>query len=189
MKHRYIFCGLCNGNNKIGDFRLIRSCTRYCGGEFIRVSIPDDIVLRRDEGYQTTDCELTLNELGYDCYILYNGKWRKFNWLKQIEPCEWHKALEYIFGLHNCYDTVGWTDYETYAKWWKKRMSGKREFTETSKVKYPRFKEDKKGLKLEYNVKEGGRPMSINSNGETHELWYKIYCKLLKEKENEGNIV
>jgi hypothetical protein len=165
----------------------MRSCTRYCNGQFIRVAVPDYIVLRRDGGYQTTECELTLNGLGYDCYILYNGKWRKFNWLKQIEPYEWHNALEYIFGLYNCYDTVGWTDYETYAKRRKERMSGKQEFTGISKLKYPRFKEDKKGLKLEYNVKEGGRPMSVDINGGTGEQWYKIYCKLLKK--NEGNIV
>ena len=115
MRHRYIFCGLVYGTDKVSDFRLISDITKYNLGDCVRVNIPDDMELNHYKGdrYSTVYYDdRTLDDVGWDCYILYKGRWRKFNYLKQFKPCEWWQVLQYIFSLNKCGDKVGWTDNE-----------------------------------------------------------------------------
>lgn len=118
--------------------------------------------------------------MGCDCYFLYKGQWRKFNWLKNIEPCWWFRALEYIFGLNNCYDTIGWTDDLNYYKEWFWNPKISRE-----DIIYPRFKEDKKGLKLKVNLNNDEETVSLLRKGSGETDWLKFYDKFAEQiKEN-----
>lgn len=98
-KHRFIFSGLVSGEDKVSDYRLIRSVRRYSLGQCVCVNIPDDMEINHypGDGYSTVDDDRTLDELGWDCYFLYKGRWRKFNELKKYKPCEWSDVLEYIY--------------------------------------------------------------------------------------------
>jgi hypothetical protein len=179
MKHRYIFCNFW-GDYKISSFRLFSNAKRS-GGALVRVNIPDDLQLRKSDNYEKsiyerysiTDDERTIDELGYDCYIFFNGQWRKFNWLKRLDPYYWIYALKYIFGLKNCYDTIGWTDNFEYYKEWlnKERIPA----LDGGGRKYPNFKEDKEELFLEVNLVDESiiRPFRIK--------WLDIYDEFKNE--------
>ena len=153
-RHRYIFCGEVNGTDKVSDFRLLYSCKRNELRSFVRVNIPDDMELRKSisDTYSTVDHyeeQRTLDDVGWDCYIFYKNKWRKFNDLKKYQPCYWFRVLEYIYGLDECED-VGWTDdSEHYVDEWHRRFRG-----EEVKTNIPKFKEDKIGLELPINLRD-----------------------------------
>lgn len=189
MRHRYIFCGVVWEQPELKNYRLI-SNLKYSHGHFIRVNIPDDIELHSSgSGYSTIwdqNENRTIHELGCDCYILYNNKWRKFNWLKQLEPCLWFRVLEHIFGLRDCYDTIGWTDdIEYYKKWW---WSEKIPTLDDGNRKYPSFKEDKKGLKLKVNLDKSEKTIEFLRSGYGEDKWLKFYDdfdKQLKENPNK----
>lgn len=186
MRHRYIFCGVVWDHPEICNYRLISKPT-YSHGSFVRVNIPDDLELSHysGDGYSTTYDKRTIHELGCDCYILYKGYWRKFNYLKQFEPCWWFRVLEHIFGLRDCYDTIGWTDdYEYYKKWWwNERIpdlpGGGRN--------YPSFKEDKKGLKLKVKLDKSEQTIEFLRKGSGEDEWLKFYDKFKKELEENPN--
>lgn len=174
MRHRYIFCGLVYGTDKVSDFRLISDITRYNLGDCVRVNIPDDMELDYypGDGYSITFDNRTLDEVGWDCYILYKGKWRKFNYLKQFKPADWRQVLQYMFSLNRCGDKVGWTDNEEeYRQYLKDGYSGKVPFKSEIEMKYPPFKEDKKGLDIPIKIKE--YPF-----GSRDDDWYKFYIEL-----------
>lgn len=188
MKHRYIFCGVVWENPEICNYRLISKPT-YSNGEFVRVNIPDDLELSHytGDGYSTTDDKRTVHELGCDCYILFKGCWRKFNYLKKFEPHQWFRVLEHIFGLQNCYDEkVGWTDdYELWQKIFygdeRKELSRKCSMNETVKH-YPPVKEDKNGLKLKIDLDNN---IDYLRNGSSEKEWIEVYDQYKKElKEN-----
>lgn len=145
MRHRYIFCGLVYPTLPISNFRLISSITKYSMGGVIRVNIPDDLQLDHFpyDGYSTTTDKRTVEELGYDCYICFNGRWRKFNELKEHTPADWWKVLEEQYGLYMLGDFTYTDSKEKYFKWFKEH-----EHVPEDKMVYPRFKEDKYGLKL-----------------------------------------
>lgn len=145
MRHRYIFCGLVHPTDPISNFRLITSITKYSMGGVIRVNIPDDLQIHHFpyDGYSTTDDKRTLEELGYDCYICLNGRWRKFNELKEYTPAKWWTVLEEQYGLYMLGDFTFTDNKEKYFKWFKEH-----EHVPESEIVYPRFKEDKYGLKL-----------------------------------------
>ena len=171
MKHRYIFCGVVHGTDKISDFRLISSCTWDPLGYCVRVNIPDDLKLNHFNGdcYSTTNDERTLDELGWDCIFYFNRKWRKFNALKEYEPHEWHDVLEYIYGLYDCFGEIGWTDdKEEYLKW-------QRQFYHDHRVKYNPYKEMKE-LSLDINLKK--YPFQDDSSSK----WYVKYMQLKEEE-------
>lgn len=182
MKHRYIFCGVVWEDPRLSSYRLIRGLT-YSGGHFIRVNIPDDVELNHysGDGYSTTYDERSIHELGCDCYFLYNGKWRKFNWLKKLEPHNWFRALEHIFGLQDCHDTIGWTDDMEYWKqwYWNDRIP---EFPGGGR-KYPSFKEDKKGLKLKVNLDKSEQTIEFLRKGSGEDEWLKFYDEFKRELE------
>lgn len=177
MRHKYIFCGIVKGSDKISSFRLISSIRKYSLGEVVRVNIPDDLQIEHWSGdsYSTTSDPRTLDELGWDCYILYKGNWRKFNYLKQFKPCHWYNVLEYIFGLYKCYpDTVGYTDdFDLYKKYIEEGS-----FKSEMDSYYPPFKEDKKGLTLDFNLKE--YPWKEPKNEE----WFTVYKSLKEENKS-----
>ena len=186
MRHRYIFCGLVNGTDKASNFRLIRSIRRYNLGDVVRINVPDDMDIDHFpyDGYDTTDEERTLDELGWDAYIFYEGRWRKFNFLKQFIPAHWHDVLEYIFNLDFCGHEYGWTgDREKYLKYYKDGMSGKVPFVSPHKWVFPPFKEDKKGLDLPIQLREY-RFTEPSCSDEKD--WYNYYKKLKKENEQDN---
>ena len=181
MKHKYIFSGLVSGNEKIRDFRLINSITKYSLGQAVRVNLPNDVYLNYciGDGYTTTTDNRTLDELGWDAIIFYKGKWRKFNALKEFQPCDWFRVLEYIYGLYNCYDDIGWTDSkEYYNKWYKDRMSGVIEFKNEIDLVYPRYTGSQKDLNLEVKLKD--TPFNY-----PNERWFKKYLELKENKKRE----
>lgn len=186
MKHRYIFCGVVWENPEICNYRLISEPT-YSDGEFVRVNIPDDLELRHYTGdrYSTTYDKRTVHELGCDCYILFKGRWRKFNYLKKFEPHQWFRVLENIFGLQNCYDDkVGWTDdLELWKKIFygdeRKELSRKCSMNEAVKH-YPPVKEDKNGLKLKVDLDDN---IDYLRNGSSEKEWIEVYDQYKKELE------
>ena len=176
MRHRYIFTGLASGDEPIKHFRLISSCTKYSLGSFIRVNIPDDLELDHfpGDGYSTTNDMRSLDQLGYDCYFLFKGEWRKFNELKKYKPCNWFRVLEYIYGLYHL-DGFNHTDsYEEYKKELDDVLAGIKEYTSEVDLVFPPFKEDKKGLSLSINLKPTCRDFS-------HEDWFEEYKKLREQ--------
>ena len=177
MKHRYIFCGVVHGTDKICDYRLISECTKYNCGKFIRVNIPDDMNIEhyKYDGYSTTSDERTLDELGYDCYILLNGEWRKFNELKKYQPHEWYLVLEYIYGLYRLPGFDYTDNKEEYMRIMNEYYSGKRKFVSECDLVFPQFKEDKNGLNLPVNL----RDYPFKDNDDT-ESWKKEYNRLKK---------
>jgi hypothetical protein len=186
MKHRYIFCGVVWDHPEICNYRLISKPT-YSHGEFVRVNIPDDLELSHysGDGYSTTYDKRTIHELGCDCYILYKGKWRKFNYLKNFEPHMWFRVLEHIFGVRNCYDEkIGWTDD---IKQWSEIFRSKERIEMSDKcsrneykMHYPPVREDKKGLKLKVNL-DKDVDFFRNSHGEKE--WLNVYDQFKKELE------
>lgn len=182
MRHRYIFCGVVWEQPEICNYRLISKLTYSCGS-FVRVNIPDDLELSyySGDGYSTTYDKRTIHNLGCDCYILYKGQWRKFNYLKQFEPCWWFRVLEHIFGLQDCYDTIGWTDdIEYYKKWWLDERIP--EFPGGGR-NYPSFKEDKKGLKLKVNLDKSEQTIEFFRKASSEYEWLEAYDKFKKELE------
>ena len=108
MRYRYILCGLLNENDEISKFRLIAGnklkSLEYTDSA-IRVKIPDDLILEKyscDE-YSTTVDNRTIKELGYDVLVKFNGKWRIYNKLKGVRPCDFYKSLmeENFFSVKN----------------------------------------------------------------------------------------
>jgi hypothetical protein len=186
MRHRYIFCGVVWEQPEICNYRLISKLT-YSRGSFVRVNIPDDLELNHysGDGYSTTYDKRTIQDLGCDCYILYKGQWRKFNYLKQFEPHQWFRVLEHIFCLQDCYDTIGWTDDMEYYKkwWWGERIP---EFPGGGR-NYPSFKEDKKGLKLKVNLDKSKQTIEFLRKGSGEDEWLKIYDEYKKELEENPN--
>ena len=186
MKHRYILCGVVWESPEICNYRLISKPT-YSLGHLIRVNIPDDLILESytGDGYSTTDDKRTVYELGCDCYILFNGCWRKFNYLKKFEPHQWFRVLEYIFGLQDCSDEkVGWTDdLELWKKIFyedeRKELTIKCSMNEAVKH-YPPVKEDKNGSKLKVNL-DDNIDFLRNASGEKE--WIKVYDQYKKELE------
>ena len=180
MKHRYITCGDVKGTDKISSFRLLSNIRTYGGflGETVRVNIPNDLQISHWNGdiYSTTSDNRTLDELGWDCYILFKGKWRKFNYLKKFLPAYWHNVLEYIFSLYNCGDTIGWTDdIEVCRKYINDGCSGRVPFKKTSEYFYPPFKECKKELELPIKIMDAADDFLKH---QVNEDWYKEYAKL-----------
>ena len=118
MRHRYILCGMVSGSDKLSDFRLISKLTPD-ENSIIRVNIPDDVKLSTfpGDGYSTTDCDKTLDELGYDCYIKYRNKWLKTNELKSYDPADWHEVLEYGYNIHMV-TGMGYGTAEDEHAWW-----------------------------------------------------------------------
>lgn len=190
MKHRYIFCGVVWEQPEICNYRLI-SKTTYSHGSFVRVNIPDDLELSHysGDGYSTTYDKRTIHELGCDCYILYKGRWRKFNYLKQFEPCWWFRVLEHIFGLQNCYDEkIGWTDD---VKQWSEIFHSKERIEMSDKcsrneykMHYPPVREDKKGLRLKVNL---DKDVGFLRKGSGEYEWLKFYDEFKKELEENPN--
>ena len=188
MKHRYILCGVIWENPEICNYRLVSKPT-YSLGEFVRVNIPNDLELDSypGDGYSTTSDKRTVHELGCDCYILFKGRWRKFNYLKKFEPHQWFLVLEHIFGLNNCYDEkIGWTDD---AELWKEIFYGDERKELTRKCsrneavkRYPPVKEDKNGLKLKVNLDPDASFFMDSS-----EEWVEFYNKYKKELEENPN--
>jgi hypothetical protein len=180
MKYRFIFSGIVWEEPQLKNYKLFGRL-RPSGCQAIRVNIPDNIVLNKHQGdsYSTTGCEKTIHDLGCDCYILYNSKWRKFNWLKNIEPCWWFRALKYIFGLCNSNDPlIGWTDDLKYYKNWSRFNLIRHE------LEYPPFREDQKGLKLRVNLETNSNLLSILRNGSGENEWlkfYDVFSRQLKE--------
>ena len=186
MRHIYILCGVVWENPEICNYRLISKPT-YSLGQLVRVNIPDDLELSHypGDGYSTTDDKRTVHELGCDCYILFEGKWRKFNFLKQFEPHQWFRVLEHIFGLHDCYDDkIGWTDdYELWQKIFygdeRKELTRKCSMNEAVKH-YPPVKEDKNGLKLKVDLDNN---IDFLRNGSSEKEWIEVYDQYKKELE------
>lgn len=118
MRHRYILCGMVSGSDKLSDFRLISKLTPD-EDSIIRVNIPDDVKLNTypGDGYSTTDCDKTLDELGYDCYIKYRNKWLKTNELKPYNPAHWYEVLEYGYNIHMV-TGMGYGTAEDEDAWW-----------------------------------------------------------------------
>lgn len=190
MKHRYIFSGVVWEKPEICYYRLI-SKTTYSLGQFVRVNIPNDLILNSysGDGYSITDDKRTVHELGCDCYILFNGCWRKFNYLKKFEPHQWFRVLNYIFGLYNCCDDkIGCTDD---VNLWKKivysdeRKELSRKYSTNEAVKhYPPVKEDKNGLKLKVNL---NNDIDFLRNSSLDKEWIEIYDQYKKELEENPN--
>lgn len=187
MRHRYIFCGVVWDHPEIKNYRLISKPT-YSHGQFVRVNIPDDCKLSHysGDGYSITHDKRSIHDLGCDCYILYEGKWRKFNWLKRLEPHQWFRALEHIFGLFNCYDeTHGWINdrllgIKIFHSPERIEMSNKCCRNEY-KMHYPPVREDKNGLKLKVNLDINNLDFFRNASGESE--WLAIYDEFKKELE------
>ena len=101
--------------------------------------------------------------------------------VKNIEPCWWFRVLEHIFGLHNCYDTLGWTDdLEYYKNWFLKSK-----FVDEDKRKYPPFREDKKGLKLKVKLETNKEILNFLRKGSGESDWLKFYDEFDRQlKEN-----
>lgn len=185
MKHRYIFSGVVWEDPQLKNYGLVSSL-KYPRSEVIRVNIPDNVKLNKNQGesYSTTNCDRDINDLGCDCYILYKNQWRKFNWLKNIEPCWWFRVLEHIFGLYDCHDTIGWTDDLEYYKDWYLNQSPKSELPEGGR-KYPPFKEDKTGLRLRVKLETNKEILNFLRNGAEENEWLKFYDEFSRQlKEN-----
>jgi hypothetical protein len=158
------------------------------------VNIPDDLELSHysGDGYSTTYDKRTIHELGCDCYILYKGKWRKFNYLKQFEPHQWFRVLEHIFSVYNCCDEkIGWTDdVKQYSNIFHSKerieMSDKCSRNEY-KMHYPTVKEDKKGLKLKVNLDKSEQTIEFLRKGSGEDEWLKFYDEFKKELEENPN--
>jgi len=193
MRHRYIFCGVVWDHPEICNYRLISKPT-YSHGSFVRVNIPDDLELSHysGDGYSTTYDKRTIHELGCDCYILYKCKWRKFNYLKQFEPCWWFRVLEHIFGVRNCYDEkIGYTDD---IKQWSEIFYGEERIEMSDKcsrneykMHYPTVKEDKKGLKLKVNLDKNEKTIEFLRTGSGEKEWIETYDNFKKELEENPN--
>jgi hypothetical protein len=186
MKHRYIFCGVVWEDPCISNYRLI-SNTKYSHGQLVRVNIPDDLIIDHYNGdsYSITSDMRSIHDLGCDCYIMYNGKWRKFNWLKKIEPHQWFKVLEHIFGLMNCYDTIGWTDNVEYYKkwWWNEKLP-------SEDIKFPHLIEDKKGLTLQVKLDTNKSTIDWLRTGSGEDKWIKYYDEFNEQlKKNPEKII
>ena len=177
MKSKFILSGLVSGSDKISGFRLVHNVRKYSSGKCVRVNIPGDLILQTypGDGYSITSDNRTLDNLGWDCYVVFKGEWRRFNWLKQLNPYEWSEALEYIFGLYDCFDDIGLTDDSEYYKAWWNRPK----FMSELEIIYPKFNKDAKDLNIQPNLR--------TYSGNSKEEWYKIYQELKNKNKVEGN--
>lgn len=170
MRSKFILSGIVSGSNKISGFRLVHNVREYSFGQCVRVNIPEDLILRtyHGDGYSITSDNRTLDNLGWDCYIVFKGEWRRFNWLKQLNPYEWGEALEYIFGLYNCFGNLGLIDNEYYYRWWNRHRPPELE------IICPKFNRDAKDLNIQPNLR--------TYPGNSKKGWYKIYQELKRNK-------
>ena len=137
MKHKYIYCGTTAGTDQICNFRLIHKCTRRGGTSFIRVNIPDDLELNTfpGDGYSTTQDTRTLEEVGYDIYIIYENQYVKANELKPYPPHKWHKILREQYSMYGTME-----GYSKNLQWYKQSVYKK---ILPENIIYPKFKESK----------------------------------------------
>lgn len=174
MKHRYIVAGKLSGSDRISNFRLFANIRKFYLGEFVRVNIPDDLYLVKCtcDNYSTSYDKRTLDELGWDCYIFYKGKWRKFDYLKNFTPADWKDVLENVFSLYKCSDDIGWTDdKDAYDAYIKAGMDGTVPFKKECEKAYPPFIEDKAGLQLKAKLSD-----DIHKFSNTE--WYQKYIEI-----------
>lgn len=89
-KYRYICCGTTKITDKICEFRLIGGSQLKNKSTVIRVEIPSDMELTKYscDNYSTTEDTRTLEELGCDVMIRYNGNWTIRNDLNSLQLCD-----------------------------------------------------------------------------------------------------
>lgn len=94
-KYRYICCGTAKITDKISDFRLIGGSQLKNKSSAIRVKIPNDLKLTKYscDNYSTTEDTRTLEELGCDIMIRYNGNWVIRNDLSSFQLCDIYTEL------------------------------------------------------------------------------------------------
>lgn len=140
MRHRYIYCGIVHSTDPISNFRLIYSCTQFSLGQIIRVNIPDDMTLYKHIScsYQFTYDNRTLEQLGFNCYIVYDGKWVKADILKSHIPSHWDHVLKETYGIRWVGD--GYSKSKEKFKYYREHPS------EFPILKWPRFREPKVDL-------------------------------------------
>lgn len=124
-RYRYITCGLVNPDDHISNYRLVGANqisgdngTRF---QAIRFEVPSDMVLEKwsCDNYSTTKDTRTLNMLGYDILVKFNGKWKICNELKDYQPHEFSTILQnkgFYLVLHHGYLTK-----EQYKKWFNQK--------------------------------------------------------------------
>jgi len=95
-RYRYILCGVVNAMDPISDYRLIGANEINEHSSAIRVNIPYDVKLSkyRCDCYSTTSDTRTLETLGYDVLVNFNGIWKIRNDLKVYQPHEYHEILK-----------------------------------------------------------------------------------------------
>lgn len=94
-KYRYICCGTAKITDKICEFRLIGGSQLKNKSTVIRVEIPSDMELTKYscDNYSTTEDTRTLEELGCDVMIRFNGKWLIRNNLSSLQLCDVYTEL------------------------------------------------------------------------------------------------
>ena len=94
-KYRYICCGTAKITDKICEFRLIGGGQLKNKSTVIRVEIPSDMELTKYscDNYSTTEDTRTLEELGCDVMIRYNGNWTIRNDLNSLQLCDIYTKL------------------------------------------------------------------------------------------------
>jgi len=95
-RYRYILCGIVKEKDPISNYRLIGANLIAEHDSVIRVNIPDDMKLEKwsCDCYSTTRDARTIETLGYDVLINFNGKWKIRNDLKVYQPHEYHEILK-----------------------------------------------------------------------------------------------
>lgn len=94
-KYRYICCGTAKITDKISNFRLIGGNQLQNQSSILRVKIPNDLELVKYscDNYSTTEDARTLEELGCDVMIRYNGQWIIRNDLRPLQLCDVYTEL------------------------------------------------------------------------------------------------
>ena len=94
-KYRYICCSTAKITDKICEFRLIGGNQLKAKSSAIRVEIPSDMELTKYscDNYSATEDTRTLEELGFDIMIRYNGNWILRNDLNSLQLCDIYTEL------------------------------------------------------------------------------------------------
>lgn len=138
-RYRYIGNGYCKPTDLICDYRLIGGCKLHTLvlADYIRVNIPDDLVLEKSacDEYSTTEDTRTIEELGYDVMVKIRGKWKIDNTLKGVEP---HEISDVMFDRgFRCTKEHGYLSCEEYTEYLRKLQESASQKEEEAK-KYKR---------------------------------------------------
>ena len=121
MKYAYILSGIIDPDDPIKYYRLLSGNNMCDTSHCIRIRIPDDMKLTKlsCDTYHKTEDKRSLNDIGYDVLVKFNGRWKVRNDLKNVQPHAVHEVM--MTEGYNSVKKLGFLTKKQYKAWFAKQ--------------------------------------------------------------------